>query len=106
RHAAPLFDSACSGNLRVPSCTPQDCLLDLGQFPHHSGDKPCPSRISQDPISMTYTIDLLDPSTRPKAPRIEGATDAHRRRGRRLAMIHEMHLRQMAHVRQVMEHVA
>lgn len=55
---------------------------------------------------MSFTIDLLDPSTRPTAPRIEGATDAHRRRGRRLAMIHEMHLRQMAHVRQVMEQVA
>jgi uncharacterized surface protein with fasciclin (FAS1) repeats len=55
---------------------------------------------------MTVTINLLDDSTRPKAPRIEGATHAQRLQGRRLAMIHEMHLRQMAQVRQAMEHVA
>ncbi|MEO3385230.1 hemerythrin domain-containing protein [Mesorhizobium sp. CAU 1741] len=55
---------------------------------------------------MSFTIDLLDPATRPKAPPIEGATHAHRLQGRRLAMIHEMHLRQMAHVRHVMEQVA
>lgn len=55
---------------------------------------------------MSLTIDLLDPATRPKAPKIEGATHAQRLRGRRLAMIHEMHLRQMAHVRHVMQHVA
>lgn len=55
---------------------------------------------------MTVTIDLMDPATRPKAPKIEGVTHAQRLQGRRLAMIHEMHLRQMAQVRQVMEHVA
>ena len=55
---------------------------------------------------MTITINLLDDSTRPKAPRIEGATHAQRLQGRRLAMIHEMHLRQMGQVRQAMEHVA
>ncbi len=55
---------------------------------------------------MTHTIDLLDDRTRPKAPRLEGATDAHRRQGRRLATIHRLHLQQMAEVRRVMERVA
>ncbi|MBX9462333.1 MAG: hemerythrin domain-containing protein [Aquamicrobium sp.] len=55
---------------------------------------------------MSFTIDLLDDATRPKAPRIEGVTERQRMQGRRLAMIHELHLRQMAEVRQVMEHVA
>ena len=52
---------------------------------------------------MTIIIDLLDDSTRPRAPKIPGATDMHRRQGRRLAMIHAMYLRQIAHVRTVME---
>lgn len=55
---------------------------------------------------MTVTIDLLDPSTRPKAPKIEGVTHAQRMQGRRLALFHEMHLRQMRHARTVMEKVA
>lgn len=55
---------------------------------------------------MTVTIDLMDPKTRPKAPKIEGVTHAQRRHGRRLAMFHEMHLRQMAHARDIMERVA
>lgn len=55
---------------------------------------------------MTVTIDLLDPTTRPKMPKIEGVTHAQLRQGRHLAAIHEMHLRQMAHVRRVMEQVA
>jgi hypothetical protein len=55
---------------------------------------------------VTFSLDLLDPATRPKAPKIEGATHAQRLQGRRLAMIHEMHLRQMAHVRDIMEKVA
>ena len=55
---------------------------------------------------MTVTLDLLDPTTRPKMTKIEGATDAQRRHGRRLAAIHEMHLRQMRQVRHVMEQVA
>lgn len=55
---------------------------------------------------MSFTIDLLDDGTRPKAPRIEGVTERQRMQGRRLAMIHALHLRQMAEVRQVMEHVA
>ncbi|WP_245500081.1 hemerythrin domain-containing protein [Rhizobium leguminosarum] len=35
---------------------------------------------------------LLDDKTRPKAPPIPGATLAHRMTGRKLAMIHEMHI--------------
>jgi iron-sulfur cluster repair protein YtfE (RIC family) len=34
----------------------------------------------------------IDEARRPRAPRIEGATPAHRARGRRLALIHRMHL--------------
>jgi iron-sulfur cluster repair protein YtfE (RIC family) len=34
----------------------------------------------------------IDEGRRPKAPRIEGATPAHRAQGRRLALIHRMHL--------------
>ncbi len=55
---------------------------------------------------MSFTIDLLDDSTRPKAPKIDGVTERQRMQGRRLAMIHALHLRQMAEVRQIMEHVA
>lgn len=54
---------------------------------------------------MTILIDLLDNDTRPKAPKIEGVTEAQRRHGRRLAQIHEMHLHQMAYVREVMEQI-
>jgi len=43
----------------------------------------------------------LDRSTRPKAPRIPGATQAHRRHGQRLAAIHRMHLQQIEHVEAV-----
>ncbi|MFZ2103696.1 MAG: hemerythrin domain-containing protein [Oricola sp.] len=50
---------------------------------------------------MTTIIDLLNEDKRPKAPPIEGATDAHRRRGRHLAMIHAMHLEEMDRVRHV-----
>lgn len=48
----------------------------------------------------------LKEDARPKAPRIEGATDMHRRQGRQLAMIHRMHLQQMAGVRRVLEGIA
>lgn len=48
-------------------------------------------------------IKLLDDSTRPKAPKIDGITDQQRRHGRRLAHIHAMHLQQMSEVRRVME---
>ncbi len=50
-------------------------------------------------------VTLLDDSTRPKAPRIEGVTPSQRRVGKRLALIHAHHLEQMNHVRWVMEQV-
>ena len=54
---------------------------------------------------MAILIDLLDDDTRPKAPRIEGVTEAQRWHGKRLAQIHEIHLHQMAYVRHVMEQI-
>ncbi len=50
-------------------------------------------------------ITLLDDTTRPKAPKIEGITPAQRVAGKRLALIHEHHLEQMNEVRWVMEQV-
>ena len=50
----------------------------------------------QDPIT------LPDDSTRPSAPKITGVTEAQRRQGRRLALFHEMHLRELAKVRRAM----
>lgn len=55
---------------------------------------------------MSVTINLLDDSTRPKAPKIEGVTPRQRAHGKRLAIIHDLHLQQMAQVRQVMERIA
>ncbi len=52
------------------------------------------------------TITLLDDRTRPKAPALEGATDAHKLPGRHLKAIHRHHLQQMAHVQSVMDLVA
>lgn len=54
---------------------------------------------------MTDPLPLPDEATRPKAPKIAGATDQHRRQGRRLALFHEMHLRELARVHQAMEGV-
>ena len=51
------------------------------------------------------TITLIDESTRPKAPRIEGATPAHRQQGKHLAMIHAMHLQQIAEVERVIQQI-
>lgn len=47
----------------------------------------------------------LDEGTRPKAPRIEGATDAHRRRGRHLADIHRMYLAEIEEVGRILTRV-
>jgi Hemerythrin HHE cation binding domain len=47
---------------------------------------------------MTHTIKLPDDTTRPSAPKIAGVTDQQRRNGRRLALFHEMHLRELSHV--------
>lgn len=54
---------------------------------------------------MATVIDLLKEDLRPKAPKIEGATDADRRRGRHLAMIHEMHLEELDRLGQVIAHI-
>ena len=50
-------------------------------------------------------INLLDDATRPKAPRIEGITEAQRHHGKSLALIHNYHLAQMNEVRRMMERV-
>lgn len=55
---------------------------------------------------MSFTINLLDDATRPKAPRIEGVTPQQRMHGRRLGLYHNMHLQQMAEVRAMMERIA
>lgn len=50
-------------------------------------------------------ITLIDERTRPKAPKIEGATPAQSRQGRHLAMIHGMHLQQIAHVERMIRQI-
>jgi hypothetical protein len=54
---------------------------------------------------MEQQIDIPDDSTRPKAPTIDWVTDRHRRQGRRLALFHEMHLRELALVKTAMDRV-
>ena len=54
---------------------------------------------------MTDAVKMPDDTTRPKAPRIEGATDQHRRQGRRLTLFHEMHLRELSRINRAMENV-
>jgi len=54
---------------------------------------------------LNTAIALLDDSTRPKTPKIEGITPAQRLQGKRLALIHAFHLEQMNEVRWVMEQV-
>jgi iron-sulfur cluster repair protein YtfE (RIC family) len=51
---------------------------------------------------MQDTIILPDDSSRPLAPKIPGVTDAQRRQGRRLALFHQMHLRELSKVRRAM----
>lgn len=53
---------------------------------------------------MTKTT-LLDDTTRPRAPRIEGMTPLQERRGKRLALIHQMHLRELEWTRRVMQQI-
>lgn len=48
---------------------------------------------------------LLDETTRPKAPRIEGLTPVQEWRGKRLALIHQMHLRELEWIRRVMRQI-
>jgi hypothetical protein len=47
----------------------------------------------------------VDYGTRPKAPKIEGATDEHRRRGRHLADVHKMYLRDIDEVGHILTQV-
>ena len=47
----------------------------------------------------------LDEATRPKAPRIEGMTPVQEWRGKRLALIHQMHLRELEWVKRVMQQI-
>ena len=54
---------------------------------------------------MTTVLDLLKEDQRPKAPKIDEATDADRRRGRHLAMIHAMHIEELDRVGQVIAHI-
>jgi Hemerythrin HHE cation binding domain len=51
---------------------------------------------------MQDNVILPDDSTRPKAPNIPGVTESQRRQGGRLALFHEMHLRELAKVRRAM----
>ena len=51
---------------------------------------------------MQDKIILPDDSTRPSAPKIPGVTEAQRRQGRRLALFHAMHLRELGKVRRAM----
>jgi Hemerythrin HHE cation binding domain len=51
---------------------------------------------------MQDNIILPDDSTRPLAPKISGVTESQRRQGRRLALFHDMHLRELAKVRRAM----
>ena len=52
--------------------------------------------------AMQDNIILPDDSTRPKAPKIPGVSVSQRRQGRRLALFHEMHLRELSKVRRAM----
>ncbi|MCI5039635.1 MAG: hemerythrin domain-containing protein [Donghicola eburneus] len=47
----------------------------------------------------------LNEAARPKAPKVSGATDAHRRQGRQLAAIHRHYLMEMAQIGAVLERI-
>ena len=47
---------------------------------------------------MINALHALDEASRPKAPKIEAVTPAQRRHGQRLAMIHALHLHEIAEV--------
>ncbi|TVR11628.1 MAG: hypothetical protein EA385_01025 [Salinarimonadaceae bacterium] len=55
---------------------------------------------------MIDDIAILDDETRPRAPKIAGATDAHRAHGRRLRLFHHAHIHQLAQLRRVIEALA
>jgi len=50
-------------------------------------------------------ITLLDDSTPPRAPEIEGLSPMQMWQGKRLALIHKMHLEEMDHTRRVMQRI-
>ena len=52
------------------------------------------------------TITLLDDRTRPKAPKLEGATEQHELPGKHLKMIHRYHLMQLLQVRRALDEIA
>ena len=52
------------------------------------------------------TITLLDDRTRPKAPALDGATEAQKLPGRHLKLIHRHHLQQVGQVRRMLDLVA
>ncbi len=54
---------------------------------------------------MQDAVKLPDDATRPKAPKIDGVNEQQRRHGRRLALFHEMHLREMSRVNRAMAEV-
>ena len=47
----------------------------------------------------------IDPTTRPKAPKLGPVTDAQRAQGRHLAAIHQMHLRDLVQVHRLLDQV-
>ena len=47
----------------------------------------------------------LDEAARPKAPKVQAATDMHRRQGRQLATIHRHHLMEMARIGAVLARI-
>jgi iron-sulfur cluster repair protein YtfE (RIC family) len=51
------------------------------------------------------SVTLLDDTTRPKAPKIEGITPDQRRMGKRLAIFHRMHLQQLQEVADALQRV-
>ncbi len=55
---------------------------------------------------MNDPHDPVPDDMRPRAPKIDGLDAQQKTHGRRLALIHDMHLRQLAAVRNVMEQVA
>ncbi|MEQ9813119.1 MAG: hemerythrin domain-containing protein [Azospirillaceae bacterium] len=57
-------------------------------------------------MPMSPDVKLLDDATRPKARKIEGVSEAQRRHGQRLALFHAAHLRELAHIRHMLDLVA
>ena len=54
---------------------------------------------------MQDAVKLPDDATRPKAPKIDNVSEPQRMHGRRLALFHQMHLREMSRVNRAMSEV-